>query len=290
MWWEHTGSQYKSAGETQRLVDHVILDERFNKEELRGFSASKEHKRLDDFNASGGNSFTPETGWREGTVTLTLPKAGVPHDEDNPAPTVEVSGIWYRDLLDTLVAACQAPNARDLHWWPSELFRQDPNDPEAPPERLYTDFCNSPAFLREHEAIQNKPRHPEDPPNLEYAVVPILAQSDSTRLANFGEHALWPIYLWILSKCKYMRVLPSAFMAMHLAYVPHVSPHPLTHGRSLIPCLALQYCLSGIQRLLQRRSSLRRHSIPAPGTDARNIASPLQPRLGWVQHAIYSQK
>ena len=83
----------------------------------------------------------------------------------------------------------------------------------------------------EHEAIQRRPRCPEDPPDLEYAVVPLLVQSDSTRLAQFGIASLWPIYLWILSKSKYIRVLPSAYMAMHLAYVPHVSVLATIHSQ-----------------------------------------------------------
>ena len=223
MWWQHTGSREKSAGETQRLVDRVILHERFNKEELRGFSARRECRRLDEFNASGGSQFTPETGWREETVTLKLPKAGEKYASEEDVPTTQVRGIWVRDLLDTLIAACREPGARNLHWWPSKLFHKDPTDenPDTPPQRLYTDFYNSTAFLREHEAIQ-KNRNPEDPPDLEYAVVPLLAQSDSTRLAQFGRASLWPIYIWILSKCKHIRTLPHSFLAMHLAYVPHV--------------------------------------------------------------------
>ena len=222
MWWQHTGSQFKSADETQRLVDHVILDPRFDKEELRDFSVSREHRRLDEFNAEGGNSFTPETGWKEGHVTLKLPKVDATYEHEGDVPSVTVGGIWYRDLLDSLVAACEAPTARDMHWWPSELFRQKPDDPEAEPERVYTDFYNSAAFMKEHEAIQARERNPEDPPDLEYAVVPLIAQSDSTRLAQFGVHSLWPIYIWPLSKDKYIRALPSAFTAMHIAYVPHV--------------------------------------------------------------------
>lgn len=224
MWWQYTGSDMKSLGETQRLVDEVLLDDNFDREELRGFSAQTENRRLDEFNAAGGGAFTPETGWKEVSVKLKLPKAGSKHASEQDAPSVRVGGIWVRDLLKTLVAACQEPTAEDLHWWPSLLLRNQPDgQPGAKPQRIYTDFSNSTAFIKEHEAIQRRSRCPEDPPDLEYAVVPLLAQSDSTRLAQFGIASLWPIYLWFLSKCKYVRVMPSAYMAMHLAYVPHVS-------------------------------------------------------------------
>ena len=170
MWWQHTGSQFKTADETQRLVDKVILDPRFDKEELHGFSTAREQRRLDEFIDEGGNNFTPETGWREGHVKLKLPKVDECYEEEDDVPTVTVGGIWYRDLLDSLVAACEAPSSRDLHWWPSELFRNNPDDPEAEQERVYTDFYNSAAFMREHEAIQARDRNAEDPPDLEYAV------------------------------------------------------------------------------------------------------------------------
>ena len=277
MWWQHTGSQYKSADETQRLVDHVILDPGFDREELRGFSATREHRRLDEFNAEGGNSFTPETGWREGTVTLKLPKVDACYENDEDVPTVTVNGIWYRDLLDSLVAACEAPNARDLHWWPSELFRADPENPEAEPERVYTDFHNSAAFMKEHEAIQSRERNPEDPPDLEYAVVPLIAQSDSTRLAQFGVSSLWPIYIWNLGKDKYIRSLPSAFMAMHMAYVPHVRSMASIHTcEKLTLPSASRLRSGGVQPTVQRSTQHACHPLSANGAYATNMATTIE--------------
>ena len=39
---------------------------------------------------------------------------------------------------------------------------------------------------------------------LESIVVPIMAYSDSTHLANFGTAALWPIYFFIGLASKYI--------------------------------------------------------------------------------------
>ena len=245
MWWQYTGTDLKSDAEMQRLVDDVILDPDFDKEELRGFSVEREKARLDKFNEEGGDSFTPETGWQEMTVNLKLPRAKTRYANEDDIPIATVSGIWVRDLLQTLVAGCEEDIASQFHWCPSALGRDA--GPGRPAERMYTDFYNSTAFLVEHAKIQSRPRDPQDPPDLEYAVVPILIHSDSTRLAQFGEASLWPIYLWFLCLSKYVRDRPAAFATMHLAYVPHVRIRP----PSFIACL-LTMCPAreiGIQQI-----------------------------------------
>lgn len=108
----------------------------------------------------------------------------------------------------------------------------DPNPPPNPtpkPEAgfehipIVTDIYNSEAMLKEDEAMRSKPRNPEDPLDLEYAIAPILIYSDSTQLAKFGVQALWPVYLYVANMSKYLRSQPSAFAAHHLAYLPVVS-------------------------------------------------------------------
>ncbi|TBU54077.1 hypothetical protein BD310DRAFT_980661, partial [Dichomitus squalens] len=75
MEWQYSGSMTKSAGELQRLVDDVILDEKFNKDDLLGFNITREQRRMDDFQATSG-AFSPKDGWREASVRLHLPKPG----------------------------------------------------------------------------------------------------------------------------------------------------------------------------------------------------------------------
>ena len=82
---------------------------------------------------------------------------------------------------------------------------------------------NSDAMIEANQVLQDAPRIDDDPPDLEYAIAPILVYSDSTKLTNFGPASLWPIYVWFLNMCKYMRAQPSSFAAHHLAYIPSVS-------------------------------------------------------------------
>ena len=60
--------------------------------------------------------------------------------------------------------------------------------------------------------------------NLETVIAALMLWSDSTHLANFGNAALWPVYMFIGNLSKYIRAKPTSFSAHHLAYIPKVSP------------------------------------------------------------------
>ncbi|KZT12196.1 uncharacterized protein LAESUDRAFT_754689 [Laetiporus sulphureus 93-53] len=79
-------------------------------------------------------------------------------------------------------------------------------------------------MLDEYKKILAQSRNPDDPEDVEIAIVPIMLWSDSTHLAQFGSAALWPIYAFFGFISKYVRAKPNAFMANHLAYIPSL-PH-----------------------------------------------------------------
>ncbi|KAF8874231.1 hypothetical protein BD779DRAFT_1476607 [Infundibulicybe gibba] len=100
------------------------------------------------------------------------------------------------------------------HFW-------KPSDAE-PPERLYeSELYSSNSFLAEHEKVCALP--PEPGCTLERVVAGIMLWSDSTHLTNFGNAALWPIYLFLGNQSKYTRAKPTSFAAHHLAYIPKLS-------------------------------------------------------------------
>ncbi|TBU51624.1 hypothetical protein BD310DRAFT_833925 [Dichomitus squalens] len=221
MEWQYSGSMTKSAGELQRLVDDVILDEHFKKEDLLGFSVEREQQRLDEHQAINPE-FSAKDGWREASVRLHLPKPGLQQEDEEHAPAFVVDKIWIRSFLEVVKAGLQDVSARKFHWFPQRLFRSraTPDNPLAEPERLITDMYNSDTMIREHEDLQRQPRNPEDAPDVEYVVAGILVYSDSTHLANFGTASLWPMYAYFANLSKYLRFKPSIFAAHHLAYVP----------------------------------------------------------------------
>ncbi|TBU61766.1 hypothetical protein BD310DRAFT_1036813 [Dichomitus squalens] len=221
MEWQYTGSLTKSGGELQRLVDEVILDDRFQKDDLVRFNVEREQRRLDEHQATGG-AFSAADGWREASVMLHLPKPGLQQEDEEHAPAFVVDKIWVRSPLEVLKSAFQDISVRKYHWFPHRLFRRvaTSENPNARPERLYTDVYNSDAMIREHEEVQRLPRNPDDAPDVEYVVGSILVYSDSTHLTNFGTASLWPIYAFFANLSKYLRFKPSMFAAHHLAYVP----------------------------------------------------------------------
>ncbi len=229
MEWQYNGSMTKSTSQMQRLVDDVLLDDRFEKEDLRGFSAKREKQRLDDYSNSGG-PFNTSDGWYEGEVVLHLPKTKVKHVSEGEAPTATVSGIFTRKFVEVIKAAFKDPIARKYHWFPHWLFRtrSTPQSPHAPPERMVSDIYNSDALIKEHEELQAQPRNPEDAPSVEYVVAPILLYSDSTHLTNFGTASMWPVYAYFGCLTKYLRLKPSTYQSHHVAYIPSVGVHSST--------------------------------------------------------------
>ena len=77
-------------------------------------------------------------------------------------------------------------------------------------------------MLAEEAKLRAQPRHPDDGPDVEYVILPLLLWSDATHLSTFGTASLWPIYLYFGHLSKYVRGRPTEFAAHHLAYIPEV--------------------------------------------------------------------
>ena len=104
-------------------------------------------------------------------------------------------------------------------WVPHELWRRHPDGRE---EQLFQEVYHSKALLEEDAKIQAIPRRPGEE-NIEHCPYPISLYSDSTRVANFGNIGLWPIYQYPGTLSKYIRDKPSSFAAHHVAYMPKAS-------------------------------------------------------------------
>ncbi|KAK7021269.1 hypothetical protein R3P38DRAFT_3197172 [Favolaschia claudopus] len=105
MSWFHLGGNIRTAQKLDELVNKVIWSEDWDGEHLRGFSAARENKRLDDaVDALPGQA--PD-GWKSCSVKLKLPapKVAVPEAQ---AVEFEITGIMYPPLLDVMVEAFQS--------------------------------------------------------------------------------------------------------------------------------------------------------------------------------------
>lgn len=240
--WFYSGSPIKSAAELERLVKEVILAEDFAIKHFIRFRTLKEFSRLDALNKTDA-SFATEDGWQQGSVDIPLPFEKKKYKSEADTPKFQVTEIWFRRLLEVIKAAYQDPIAAKYHFLPHRMYwrRTTRNPPSRASSetssatgtqptdevgtediQIYSEIYNSEAMIEEDAKMRAEPRQPEDPPELEYAIAPMIAYSDSVRLASFGLHSLWPIYLFFASLSKYFRGKPSSFAAHHLAYMPTV--------------------------------------------------------------------
>ncbi|TCD63562.1 hypothetical protein EIP91_005233 [Steccherinum ochraceum] len=136
--WLLTGSNQKSLAEADRLVNEVILQDDFDREDLRGFNAGREAARLDkvdmeedewvDEGEEGERrpSFrlSAEDGWREGKVHIRLPAEdrSVKYAKEEDAPEFEVSGIQHRRLIEVIKAVFQDTTAQKFNLIPYRLW------------------------------------------------------------------------------------------------------------------------------------------------------------------------
>lgn len=110
--WHYSGSSTTSASKLNDLVHNVLLDADFRCEDLKGFDAEREGKRLDNFNAQSGTILTPNEKWIEASVPISLPppKKGS-YVPEARAPIYEVEGLIYRNLLEVIKSAFSEPAA-----------------------------------------------------------------------------------------------------------------------------------------------------------------------------------
>lgn len=224
MSWFYSGSNMKTLAELDALVNDVILADDFKISDLKGFSAAREMKRMDEgLKSDVGSSehhqvFASENGWKESVVKLPLNAEHTKHASEHTAPVLEVPGVHHRSLVEVIKTAFSEESAKGFHYTPFKEFWQP--SPDAPPERVFSELYNSDVFIEEHAKIMQQPSEPG--PTLETAIASIMLWSDSTHLANFGTASLWPIYAFFGNQSKYVRAKPSSFAAHHVAYIPSV--------------------------------------------------------------------
>ena len=211
------------SSKTARGMDAIaelISSGRIIPEELQGFRAATELRRLDRFATESSIAGGP---WKTGSVRIKMPcmranKPAFMKEED--APEFEVKGVRYRSLVDLLTSRLQNPttagsfvNTPFTEWW-------CPPGSSAP-IRIYGEAYSSDAAVKMFEEVKGIPP-PADDPQVESVIVLLMLGSDATHLANFGTASLWPLYLFFGNMSKYTSSKPSEFPACHLAYLPKV--------------------------------------------------------------------
>lgn len=208
--WQNTGSELKSNGELNRLVN-VLRHPNFSVEDLGGFDATRENRRQDQEDEKS----PALKGFQETSVKIDVPSG----DRNVPSTVLDVPGLHYRKLTTIIRSAFESPLASKFHYTPFKLFHQSPGS-EAP-ERVFSELYNSDAFIREHDRVQRAPVPAEESGCArEKVVAALMFWSDATHLANFGTAKLWPIYMFLGNLSKYIRAEPTSNACHHVAYIP----------------------------------------------------------------------
>lgn len=262
--WQHTGTNLKSDRELTRLATLMQYPD-FQPDHLSNFDVSREKRRLDAL------CFADEDGWLQDTVKISLPKERVHNTSEEAAPELSIEGVWHRRIVPTIKSIAQDSAAKEMHWVPFEQFQQHDGDTS---ERVIDEVYNSNAMLEEDARILAMPRNPDDADNVEYAIFPLLAYSDSTRLANFGTASLWPCYLYPGGLSKYVRAKPDSFAANHIAYIPSVlvSSLQIFEYHLLVFHTVTRYGSRHVQGEIRHSCEPRRTALPEDRTHAGGLA------------------
>ncbi len=166
------------------------------------------------------NPGTPHSGqgWIHTSVKIPVPDTGNIHPPDDQI-LFEVDNLAIRRIIPIITEAFSKENTSSFHYTPFYHYWQP--TPDSPEQRVYDEIYSTNKFIRMHEEINALPRDPDD--HYECVVVPLMLWSDSTRLTNFGDASLWPIYLYFGNESKYSRCCPTKSSCYHLAYLPKVS-------------------------------------------------------------------
>ena len=133
-------------------------------------------------------------------------------------PQFVVPGLMHRSISDIIRTCWSSPEAADFQYVPYRQFWSA--SPSGTQERVYGELYTSDAFNEAHEELQRQ--MPEPGCSLERVVCALMAFSDSTHLANFGDASLWPLYLYFGNQSNYQRLKPSSGSCHHTAYIPKV--------------------------------------------------------------------
>ncbi|PCH36804.1 hypothetical protein WOLCODRAFT_157493 [Wolfiporia cocos MD-104 SS10] len=232
--WEQNESNRAGHGKSQSLLDDVLFAPDFNLSDIEGLNVTHEWAHVDAAADEQIDHLPATEGWTNDTVTIPLPKEGMKWAKENDAPVLKVPNVWHRNLLQIIKSVCHSEEAVYHHWVPfkqywrrPEVYDDNASEEESPEKmediRIYSELYNSDALLNEYEKLHAQPRNPDDPPDTEVSIVPIMLWSDSTHLTNFGNASLWPIYMYFGSMSKYTCGKPTASASHHLAYMPSVS-------------------------------------------------------------------
>ncbi|KAK7685095.1 hypothetical protein QCA50_011932 [Cerrena zonata] len=214
----HWSTPTKSLEDTNKLVLQVIP--LLKAEELSHFSAQAETRRIDAAIAELSD------GWRDSPVNISVPDGNLhPPDGTHPVPVFTIHGLVHRPLIEIIKSVWTCSESAGFQYVPYREFWT--RGKAGVHEQVYGELYTCEAFNDAYEDLQKQA--PEPGCALERVICAMMLYSDSTHLANFGDAALWPLYLYFGNQSKY---LPDGFHDWYTSITGEGPPADLlTHCR-----------------------------------------------------------
>ncbi|KAI0258800.1 hypothetical protein BC834DRAFT_800939, partial [Gloeopeniophorella convolvens] len=142
------GTNSKTLADLDRLVNDVLLADDFNREDLHGFSAQCEVRHLDNASANS-RLLDSQDGWIKADIKLNMSATKYKHTSEQDAPQITVEGVFYREIYHITTNRFKDVTGLQSHQAPFHEYWNDPNNPDAPPVRVYSELYNSDAVVEE---------------------------------------------------------------------------------------------------------------------------------------------
>jgi hypothetical protein len=153
MQWFYDSLTLKSLSALNDLVKNVLLAMDFKSEDLVGFCAAHEAKRVDQSDHIQ-SCFSADDSWIEHSIDIFLPTEGVAHASERHAPKFEVPGLIHHQLLHIIKAVLYETSTKHFHLFPYQEFWE--HSPGSPSECIYSELYTADAFLAEHDKIRTR--------------------------------------------------------------------------------------------------------------------------------------
>lgn len=254
-----------------------VTDPQFTPSIQSMFNHERKKKHIEKYLHNHSNPFNTDYDWKKSSVSIPLPHKGSswPSGEcDSSIPTLTVDGIYHHDIIDIVTSTFQDQVSSEFHLTPFEQYWQ-PN-PEVNPIKVFGEAYSSPKAINLYHSVHGLPQEPED--DLERIIIPILLWSDATQPSNFGDVALWPIYMFFGNQSKYTCGKPTVAACHHVAYIYPDGLSSSFDKHTTNPCLSpAAWWLSGqVQYVLWRRIIQRHLHLLQVWVDASDLETASQ--------------
>ncbi|KAF9473559.1 hypothetical protein BDN70DRAFT_761574, partial [Pholiota conissans] len=212
--WYWNGGIQKTKEDFKKLTN-IICADTFDPLDIQDVPWDSLNRRLGESSDSSEDVWCnePDAGWIESPITISIP---FPNNSSNPGlRSYTFPPFLHRSIVSVLKE--KMANSHDFqhfHLEPYELRWRRGLEGES--TRVHGELYTSPAFLEEHNKIQESAGEPGC--SLPRVLIGLLFGSDETHLTDFGSASLHPCYMYFGNESKYRRCKPTCNLCNHVGY------------------------------------------------------------------------